>query len=338
LYPDNTAESPPIQPLPEPRFDFVEPRQFKVPDLGRLWLHILLLILTVLTTTIVGSRMQFNFIHDLPAFDLARDSGVFLTFWRHPAALWDGVPFSLTLITILLAHEFGHYLACVYYGLDATLPFFIPFPSPIGTMGAFIRIKSAIYSRRVLFDVGIAGPIAGFVFLLPALSVGLAFSKVVPGINHQGSLTFGVPPVLWLLERVIFPGVHSADIYLHPVVRAGWVGVFATALNLLPIGQSDGGHILYALFGEKHRWISRGFVALLVPLGFYFWDGWAMWALVLFLIARRHPAIYDLAYIGRERVRLGVLAAAMFALCFMLAPISNSSLLDVIREFLTPDS
>jgi membrane-associated protease RseP (regulator of RpoE activity) len=269
--------------------------------------------------------MQFNFTHDLPAFDLDRDWGVFLTFWRHPASLLSGLPFALTLIAILLAHEFGHYLACVYYRVDATLPFFIPAPTPIGTMGAFIRIKSAIYSKRVLFDVGIAGPIAGFVFLLPALSIGLAFSKVVPGINHQGSLTFGVPPVLWLLERIIFPGVVPADIYLHPIARAGWVGVFATALNLLPVGQLDGGHILYALSGEKHRWISRAFIAALVPAGFFFWQGWLMWAVLLFLFARRHPAIYDLTYIGRERIRLGLLAVAMFLLCFMLAPIGNSS-------------
>ncbi len=214
----------------------------------------------------------------------------------------------------------------MYYGVDATLPFFIPAPTPIGTMGAFIRIKSAIYSKRVLFDIGIAGPIAGFILLLPALSVGLAFSKILPGINHQGSLTFGVPPVLWLMERVIFPGVHPVDIYLHPVARAGWVGVFATALNLLPVGQLDGGHILYALSGEKHRWTSRVFIALLIPAGLFFWQGWLMWAVLLFLFARRHPAIYDLTDIGTERMRLGVLALIMFLLCFMLAPIGNSSI------------
>jgi membrane-associated protease RseP (regulator of RpoE activity) len=326
------------EPLPIPsddsRFDLtgIDPREHQANapyDLGRVWLHVLLLLLTILTSTIVGSRIQFNFAHDLPTFDLNRDWSVFFTFWRNPAALLDGLPFSLTLITILLAHEFGHYLACVYYDVAATLPFFIPAPTPIGTFGAFIRIKSAIYSKRVLFDVGIAGPIAGFIFLLPALSIGLAFSKVVPGINHQTSstvLTFGVPPVIWVLERLIYPGVIPADIYLHPVARAGWVGVFATALNLLPVGQLDGGHILYALSGERHRWISRAFIALLVPAGLFFWQGWLMWAVLLFLFARRHPAIFDLADIGPERVRLGILALAMFLLCFMLAPIGNSSI------------
>lgn len=298
-------------------------------DLGRVWVHVVLLLLTLLTSTIVGSRLQFNFNHNLPAFDLNQDWNVFFTFWRHPAALIAGLPFSLTLITILLAHEFGHYLACVYYGIDATLPFFIPAPTPIGTMGAFIRIKSAIYSKRQLFDIGIAGPIAGFVFLLPALSVGLAFSKIVPGINHPASdtaLNFGVPAVLWILERVIYPGVLPADIYLNPVARAAWVGIFATALNLLPVGQLDGGHILYALSGEKHRWISRAFIALLVPAGLFFWQGWLLWAVLLFLFARRHPAIYDLANLGPARYRLGLLALLMFLLCFMLAPIGNSSI------------
>lgn len=321
------AESLPVSQADGSQFDFAPGRKVR---LGPLWLHILLLLLTILTTTIVGTRLQFNFNHNLPAFDLNRDWSVFLTFWYRPSALLSGLPFSLTLLSILLAHEFGHYLACVYYGVDATLPFFIPAPTPIGTMGAFIRIKSAIYSKRVLFDVGIAGPIAGFIFLLPALSVGLAFSKIVPGINRAVSdtaISFGMPPVLQLLERIIFPGVLPGDIYLHPVARAGWVGVFATALNLLPVGQLDGGHILYALSGEKHRLISRIFIFLLIPAGLFYWQGWLLWAVVLFLLARRHPAIYDLADVGPARLRLGFLALFMFLLCFMLAPFGNSSIL-----------
>lgn len=334
MYPENTAEPPPIPSLNASQFDLSQSGVVHRVNLGRVWVHVLLLLLTILSTTIVGSRLQYNFTHDLPAFDLGRDSGAFLSFWRHPGALLAGLPFSLTLLTILLAHEFGHYLACVYYGVDATLPFFIPAPTPIGTMGAFIRIKSPIFSKRILFDVGIAGPIAGFIFLLPALSVGLAFSKILPGINLQGPLNLGVPPVLWVLEKLIFPGVAPVDIYLHPVARAGWVGVFATALNLLPVGQLDGGHILYALTGEKHRWLSRWFIILLIPLGLYYWDGWALWAAVLFLVARRHPPIYDLTEIGLPRVRLGLIAGAMFLLCFMPAPIRDSSLLDLIHEFL----
>ena len=139
--------------------------------------------------------------------------------------------------------------------MDASLPYFLPSPF-LGTFGAFIRIRSPIYSKRALFDIGIAGPLAGFVFLLPALAIGLAFSKVIPGIAHQGSIHFGVPVLQWLLEHAIFPGVAAGDIYLHPVARAAWVGMFATAMNLLPIGQLDGGHILYSFFPQRHRTVS----------------------------------------------------------------------------------
>ena len=125
--------------------------------------------------------------------------------WSHPGIVWQGLPFSLTLLTILLAHETGHYLACLYYGVDASLPYFLPAPTLMGTFGAFIRIRSAIYSKRVLFDIGVAGPLAGFVFLLPALAVGVAFSKVIPGIVHQGNIQFGTPGLLWILQKPSFP-------------------------------------------------------------------------------------------------------------------------------------
>ena len=144
-------------------------------------------------------------------------------------------------------------------------PYFLPAPTFTGTLGAFIRIRVSIYSKRVLFDVGVAGPIAGFVFLLPALAIGLAFLKIIPGINHQGAFTFGTPALLWLLERAVFPGVPASDIYLHPVARAAWIGILATALNLLPIGQLDGGHILYALLRRKAQRITRTIFRLAIP-------------------------------------------------------------------------
>jgi membrane-associated protease RseP (regulator of RpoE activity) len=287
----------------------------------RIWLHVLLLALTLVTTAAVGSRMQYNFDHSLPVFDIDRDLWAFIDWYRNPAVLLAGLPFSLTLLAILLAHEFGHYLACVYYGVDASLPYFLPAPTFTGTFGAFIRIRSPILSKSVLFDIGIAGPIAGFIFLLPALTVGLAMSKVVPGIANAGSLHFGTPLLLWLFEKAIFPGVGLTDLYLHPVVRAGWVGVFATAMNLLPIGQLDGGHILYALGGERHSTLSRIFLMALLPLGYFFWTGWIFWAVVLFFVGRRHPAIYDPEGVGSTRRKLGWLALAIFILSFMPAPI-----------------
>jgi len=286
----------------------------------RYWLHWLLFALTLVTTTVVGSALQYDFDRNLP-FEAEHSFDAYVRAWRHPAALLPGLPFSLTLITILLAHEFGHYLACVYYRVNASLPYFLPAPSVIGTFGAFIRIRSAIYSRRVLFDIGVAGPLAGFVFLLPALSVGLAFSKIMPGIDRQGALHFGVPLLQWLLERIIFPGVAPMDVYLHPVARAAWIGIFATALNLLPIGQLDGGHILYALVGEKHKWISSAAIAALIPLGIFFWYVWLFWAVVLFW-GRRHPLVYDSGDLGAGRRKLGWMALAIFLLSFTFAPIA----------------
>ena len=288
---------------------------------NRLWLNLLLLVLTMFTTTLVGAHMQYNFVHNLPFFDLERDLDIFTIGLRSPELFFAGLPFSLTLLTILMAHELGHYLACVYYRVDASLPYFLPAPTPFtGTLGAFIRIRSAIYSKRILFDIGIAGPLAGFVFLVPALGVGLAFSKVIPGINHQGMVQLGTPALQWILERTIFPGVSAADIYLHPVARAAWVGMFATALNLLPVGQLDGGHIVYALLGRSHKWITQGFLLALLPMG-KFWNGWWFWAVLLFFLARKHPPVYDQTEIGEPRIRLGILALIIFVLCFSYAPI-----------------
>ena len=221
---------------------------------------------TLVTTSLVGAAMQSDFDRNVP-FDLERSLELWRYFWRHPAALLQGLPFSLTLLMILLAHEFGHYVASVFHRVDASLPYFLPSPI-LGTFGAFIRIRSPIYSRRALFDIGIAGPLAGFVFLLPALAIGMAFSKVIPGIAHQGSHQFGVPDLaVAAASAPSFPARGTGDIYLHPVARAAWVGMFATAMNLLPIGQLDGGHILYSFFPARHRTVSQALCLLMLPLG-----------------------------------------------------------------------
>ncbi len=308
----------PIVVSPEPAEPYGRPRE-------RYWLHALLLLLTFFTTTTVGARLAYNFDRNRPAFLEDDLIGVFTGFGRtftHPMDLWHGLPFSLTLLTILMAHEMGHYLTCRYYRINASLPYFLPAPSLIGTLGAFIRIRSAIYYKKHLFDVGIAGPIAGFVFVIPFLAIGLAFSKVIPGIGAQGDLVFSTPGILRLLEMLVFPGVPASDIYLHPIARGAWVGIFATALNLLPIGQLDGGHILYAFIGDRHRLLSKIFVAMLVPMG-YFSASWLFWAVLLFFFGLKHPRIYDSAEMGRGRTKLGWLALAMFLVCFSLAPISS---------------
>lgn len=296
----------------------------------RRWLHVLLFVLTLFTTTLVGGRYARDFALNQAPFSSDYLDGL-LEIVASPALLAAGLPFSLTLLAILMAHEMGHYLACVYYQVDATWPFFLPVPTPIGTMGAFIRIRSQIYSKVALFDIGIAGPLAGFLFLLPALAIGIAYSKVIPGLGGQGYLVFGVPLLQHWMMAAIFPGVPASDLYLHPVARAAWVGVLATALNLLPIGQLDGGHILYAFAGRLHRVLSRIFVAALFVLGAVLWWtadhlGWIVWALLLTFFALRHPAIYDDERPGAGRAVLGLLALAIFVVSFCLIPLAVSDL------------
>jgi membrane-associated protease RseP (regulator of RpoE activity) len=287
----------------------------------RYWLHALLFLAALITTTGVGARLAHNFEANRPAFELDQDLAALADMLAHPALLADGLPFSLTLLVILLAHEMGHYLTCLRYGIDASPPYFIPAPTFIGTFGAFIRIRSPIYSKRVLFDIGLAGPLAGFLFLLPALAIGLAYSKIGPGLADRGDLIFGTPPVLRALEYLILPGVAPADIYLHPVARAAWVGVLATALNLLPIGQLDGGHILYAFVARRHRLLSRVFVGALIPIGIFYWYGWLVWAGFFAFFGLKHPpTIYDPVELDPVRRRLGVLALAILLATFTLAP------------------
>ncbi len=215
----------------------------------RYWLHALLLVATLFTTLAVGARLQHNFKRLHPAY--ATDPDFLPLFWalRQPSRLLLGVPFSLTLLGILLAHEMGHFLFCLRYRVRATLPFFLPAPTLIGTLGAFIRIRSPIPSRRALFDIGIAGPIAGFVVAVPALAVGMMLSREAPQIVAHSQLHFGHPLIfelMWSLLPLPNPAGGSllTGIYFHPVAVAAWVGMFATALNLVPGGQFDGGHII----------------------------------------------------------------------------------------------
>jgi membrane-associated protease RseP (regulator of RpoE activity) len=304
--------------LDDTRLDEPRPRH-------RYWLHTLLFLLTLLSTTVVGAGFAQSFAANVPS-SFNGDLYGYVRMWHQPSFLLQGLPFSITLLTILMAHEMGHYVTARYYGVDVSLPYFLPAPTLIGTMGAFIRIRSAIYSKRALFDIGIAGPIAGFVVLLGPLAAGLALSRVSPGAVHHSDLIFGSPLLLQLFERIAFPGVRVEDIYLHPVARAAWVGLLATALNLLPIGQLDGGHILYAFAGEKTRWLSRFFVAVLIPMGIFFAYSWLLWAVLLFFFGMRHPVIYDPYPIGRARTWLGIAALIILILTFTLSPVRANGL------------
>jgi membrane-associated protease RseP (regulator of RpoE activity) len=268
-----------------------------------------LLVLTLWTTAAAGSRMVFNFENNLPAFRFEQDALALFDAFLSPSLLWSGLSFALPLVLILLAHELGHYCACLYYDLDASLPYFLPVPTFIGTFGAFIRIRSIIYSRTVLFDVGIAGPLAGMVVLMPFLFFGT-----------QGDLVLGTPLAMRFFEGIFFPGAAADDIVLHPMARAAWVGLFATALNLLPIGQLDGGHLVYAAIPRWAKIISLTAIACLVPLG-YFYPPWWGWAIALYFLGRRHPHIHDMSPLDWRRRAFAVLAIGVFAVSFMAAPL-----------------
>ena len=218
---------------------------------------------------------------------------------------------------ILLAHEFGHYLAAVFHRVDASLPYFLPSPF-LGTFGAFIRVRSPIYSKRALFDIGIAGPLAGFVFLVPALAVGHGLLQGDSRHRPPGQpCTSAFPACSGCWSTPSFPGVAPADIYLHPVARAAWVGMFATAMNLLPIGQLDGGHILYSFFpAAPQAPSSRALCLLMLPLGKFWLRLGRLGASFCCWLGRRHPVIYDSTVLSAGRRKLGWLALVIFILCF----------------------
>lgn len=281
----------------------------------RWWLHALLFLLTLVTTTVLGATFSSNLPPQIAELSLGR-------ILIHPAFLLEGLKFSLPLLFILLCHEMGHYIACRRHGLQATPPFFIPFPFGIGTMGAVIRIREPIRDSRQLLDVGAAGPIAGFVALLPFLVYGIAASTPATDLPSGGYVVFGEPLVYRLLAAVVQPAVpQGAELIIHPTGAAAWFGLLVTLLNLLPFAQLDGGHISYAMFG---RWHLRAAWPLLVLLavGGFIWPGWWLWAVIVLVIGLRHPRLWDEDRpLDRRRRLVGWLCVVIFILCFMAQPI-----------------
>ncbi|PYX40451.1 MAG: hypothetical protein DMG81_06190 [Acidobacteria bacterium] len=309
----------------------------------RYWLHAILLLATVFTTLAVGSNMQRNFDKGLSPFAL-EDNEVpllspFKAVLQHPAWLVKGIPFSASLMLILLAHEMGHYLYCVRYGVYATLPFFIPFPSLIGTMGAFIRIRSPIRSRAALFDIGIAGPIAGFVVACGVLVWSLRLSRGVPLGASSQDLVIHYPLIFQLTHWVLtslglvhgFAALPLDKVYLHPIGIAAWVGMFATSLNLLPGGQLDGGHIVFSIAPRLHRIVSRVTILILIPMAVYKWAGWLIWAILLELSSFRHPQVPEWPKVSGVRSALALFGLLMLVLTLTPAPFANLSLRELVR-------
>ena len=296
--------------------------------LGKI--HIILFVLTVITTFVTGLSFGGDII--------------------------SATSFSVALLFILGSHEMGHYYYGKKYGVDITPPYFIPAPpiiSPIGTFGAFIKIKSPISTKRALFDIGIAGPLAGIVATIPVLIIGIKLSTTIEMAEHveTGGLVLGTPIIMSIFSDIFYgPIPEGFDLYLHPVAFAGWVGLFVTALNLIPSGQLDGGHITYALFSKKyHRYISFAMIALLIIFGigtedliaagentlgsgfawfagsipvFEGWPGWILWAVLLTIMGTRHPpTMYEDTNLSWKRRALGILSLLIFIGCFTPMPI-----------------
>ena len=295
----------------EQRIPLVRPKKPK------LIINLLLFCATVFTTVAAGAMLQG--VNPL----------------TNPDQLTKGIPFSFALIFILLSHELGHYITSRIHRIDATLPYFIPAPTFIGTFGAFIKMRSPVLDRRALLDVGAAGPITGFVVAIPFLIIGLMLSEVkTVATIPEGGLFIGSSLLLSFLTRMIFGNLpDTQQIILHPVAFAGWIGLLVTSLNLLPVGQLDGGHIAYAVFGEKQEKISRFTLIVLIVLGTYKWvgeffhvqipgwEGWIVWALLLQIMGLKHPPpINHWIELDRKRKVIGWIALAIFVITFTPVP------------------
>lgn len=294
------------------------------PPLKTLLLAITLFLLTLCTCLAAGAQFAAAYAkNQAVSFDEFAHS--FTLFYRHPAALAPGLPFALTLLVILLAHELGHFFACRHHHIHASYPFFIPAPTLIGTFGAFILLRSPIRTTRALFDVGASGPLVGFILAVPALIYGVLHAKIVPTIADpaKADVIFGAPLILHFFASLLYPGVKASSLLLNPVGRAAWVGLFATSLNLLPAGQLDGGHILRSYSLRAHRLVSLLLPLVLVALGFFQnWPGWYLWAGILFgLRFLRTPPVYDSTPLDTQRRWGALIALIVFLLCFMPAPI-----------------
>ncbi len=300
----------------------------------RWWIHILLAAATFFTTTAAGAYFAGREPFEMGL--LPGPVGIPLPVRLHVAELVPGLAFSVPLLVILLGHELGHFLVARARGMNVSPPYFIPSPhwlNVIGTFGAFIRLRSAVVNRIVLLEVGMAGPLASFALSLPLAALGLAWSQPFPELAGEVparyAVLFGGQPI-WLGRSLVFAALESlfggdgGFLMLHPFAFAGWLGLFVTALNLFPLAQLDGGHILYALIGERQRYLGMAFLALLLSLGFFWW-GWWLWAALILLLGRgnvSHPAVFDPEVPVRgTRRTLGWLCVALFLLTFVPIPI-----------------
>ena len=310
-----------MRPAPSPFDSFptyhVPPPRRKFQN--RWWLHVVLFVATLLLTTGVGALHYYSFLSEFDRIPVP---------WTWTLA-WQGLWYSLTLLGILGAHEMGHYLFCRRYNVDASLPYFLPAPLPLtGTLGAVIKIREAFPTRTVLFDIGVAGPLAGFVVLVPALFIGLSLSTVVPEPPPEGVFFLGEPLLFQWGAKLMFGTLPAGQtINMHPMVFAAWFGMLATALNLLPFGQLDGGHITYATLGRWATPLSLATVGTAVALTFNS-SSWlfmtVMMVLMLLILGPRHPRVlYEYEPLAPGRRAVALLALVVFVICFTPVPIDT---------------
>jgi membrane-associated protease RseP (regulator of RpoE activity) len=290
----------------------------------RTSINLVLFILTFGTTWLMGILEYISYrFSEIPS---ANPQQLIMLTLKNPSLILDGLYFSVAIMFFLLAHEGGHYLACRYYNIDATLPYFIPAPTLVGTFGAFIKIRAPITNKKVLFDIGIAGPLAGFIVSLPTMIYGIMMSKSLPPAEMAEGmyLHLGDPLIFKLLQKLLLPSIPANyDLLLHPLAFVGWFGCLATCLNLFPVSQLDGGHIAYSIFGSQYSKISKfiffGIIGMGVLSGYY---GWFFWALILFFLGFRHPpTLNDELELGRGRKILAFVAFLLLILTFTPKPI-----------------
>lgn len=303
---------------------------------NRYGLQLLLLASTLLTTTFIGMRYMYDFEQGQSPLSSSADIFPYDWAWDHLSRFADGLPFSLTLIAILLAHEFGHYAACRFYGLDATLPFIFPAPTLSGTFGAVIRIRSRIKSRAALLVIGASGPIAGFCVAIATTCYGLVHSTAIVGDAAPSMIRIGAPALIGLLRSMLLGSNQDipplVQMVPHPVLVASWIGLLITSINLIPAGQLDGGHIVYALSPRAHKITHHLMIGVLLYLGTAEWIGWLFWAVLLMLPGMKHPKVADTSPLGLRFVLLALAALAIFLLTAATQPSTGLSLIQVMAR------
>ena len=300
------------------------------PEPDRHWIQVTLFILALLSATRYGMRYMFNFQEGRFPISSERDVIPFPWIFSNIPHFALGLPFSVTLLAILLTHEFGHYFACRRYGIKASVPYFLPAPSLGGTAGAIIRLKSTVKSRAALISIGAIGPIAGFLVAAVTTSIGLILSKPV-AIEPQKLVDFQSPLIFKILAALLRVPLNRPLLW-HPILIASWLGILLTSLNLLPAGQLDGGHILYSLSPRMHRIATYAVIAGLVYLGIKHWAGWLVWAAFLCLPGMRHPTVSDTRPLPPRLLALVPLALIVLVLAAMPEPFTKFSALDLLAK------